>query len=675
MSKTNPKVQDDNSHLLDLDALINQIVDSGLDPTIFDVDLDVKFAKNVIEFALSPEYMNTLLFARQAEQAVRLFLDYCPACTDKDFIEDVPVDASMGTFRSKVILLEHGVCPSCQKNRCELFETIPYELVSCLGQRSGKTALAGGIIFPYYVHRFLEIKNPSQYYGLMSNTLFQMTFVAVTATQAYETLWQQFKQSLLSSPWFKDYMKKLKDVEKERDYEKGTLIKVMDTLIWFGNKQLGISYAAADMKSLRGRTRVAAGIDELGWFNSKEAVRANADETYAALANSLRTVRSAADKLWKNGDYKALPGLMVNISSPSSLFDKIMRLLKEGERDKRKACFHLASWEANPNITRESLHSDEMNNPVVFWRDFGAQPPVANNPFIESASAIKDLNSGRKALFNWKTEYVKDKVTNKNRYVGAKLITSQFTDRMTPRIITVDGGETQNAFAINVMHMERSADSTESEFTIYTDAVIEVRPEKIKETEETIPVHFPSMFQIILDLCNRQTGLNIRAVLYDRWQSTGEVQRLRDLRIKAERYSPKEQDFKNFRNLVYSGNFRTPKWEYDSVDELDITDLMQVRAAPYTHLALQCATVREIGRKVVKPEAGDDDLFRTCVLGAYYLLENKKEFLVASTGERQGAVVGSLRLRSAGRMGPSFQATRPKNQVGAVRGMNGFKRR
>lgn len=675
MSKTTIKVQDDNSHLLDLDALINQVVDSGLDPSIFDVDLDVKFAKNVIEFALSPDYMNTLLFARQAEQAVRLFLDYCPVCTDKDFMEDVPVDATMGTFRSKVILLEHGACPSCSKNRCELFDTLPYELVSCLGQRSGKTALAGSVIFPYYVHRFLEIKNPAQYYGVMSNTLFQMTFVAVTATQAYETLWQQFKQSLLSSPWFKDYMKKLKDVEKEREYEKGTLIKVMDTLIWFGNKQLGISYAAADMKSLRGRTRVAAGIDELGWFNSREAVRANADETYAALANSLRTVRSSADKLWKNGDYKALPGLMVNISSPSSLFDKIMRLLKEGERDKRKACFHLATWEANPTISRESLHSDEMNNPVVFWRDFGAQPPVANNPFIESASAIREMNSGRKPLFTWRTEYVKDKVTNKSRYIGAKLITSQFTDRLVPRIITVDGGETQNAFAINVMHMERGSGSGDSEFVIYSDAVIEVRPEKIKETEETIPVHFPSMFQIILDLCNKQTGLNIRAVLYDRWQSTGEVQRLRDLRIKAERYSPKEQDFKNFRNIVYGGNFRTPKWEYDSVDELDITDPIQVRASPYTHMAMQCATVREIGRKVVKPEAGDDDLFRTCVLGSHYLLENKKEFLVAPVGERQAAVVGSLRLRSSGRMGQSFQASRPRNQVGAVRGKTGFNRR
>lgn len=654
---------DENAHLVDLDNLIGQVIDAGLDPSVFDVELDVEYAKNIIDFALSPEFMNTKLWAKQAEQAIRLFCEYCPNCSDMDFLDDVPVGAAMGTFRSKVVLLEHGICPECEKNKCELFDQLPFELVSCLGQRSGKTALIGGIIAPYYIHRFLELPNPTRFYGLMSNTFFQLTFVAVTATQAYETLWSAFKGAISSSPWFKDYIKKLKSVEKERGFEKGTLVKVMDSVVWFGNKQLGCSYAAADMKSLRGRTRVFAGIDELGWFNTAESKRANSDETYAALSNSLRTIRSSADLLWARGEYMVLPGFMANISSPSSQYDKIMRLLKEGERDKRKVCFHMSSWEASPLITRESLSSEETNNPVHFWRDFGAIPPLANDPFIESARTVREMQTPNDPLFRWRPIYVKDQVNHQMRYVAAQLI-GQVTDRMTPRLIAVDGGEKQNSFAIGVLRLERSG--ADEEFNVVLDAIIEAKPEKITETGEVIPVHFPTMFKIVLALCDRYKGLNVRAVLYDRWQSTGEVQRLRDMRVKAEKYSPKEQDFKTLRNLVYSGNFKTPKWEHQDLNELDVTSIEQIRRAPYTHLAVQFATVREVGKKVVKPEVGDDDLWRVCVLGTHYLVEHKKEFLAAPPRKKGGGMtVGSVAFKSGSNI---FRGTRASTHIGCVKG-------
>lgn len=656
--------KDDNSHLVDLDNLIDQVLDAGLDPSVFDVEMDVEWAKNIVDFALSPEFMNSKLWAKQAEQAVRLFCEFCPTCSDMDFLDDVPVDAAMGTFRSKVVLLEHGICPECGKNKCELFtELPPFELVSCLGQRSGKTALTGGIIATYYVHRFLQIPSPTRYYGLMSNTFFQLTFVAVTATQAYETLWSAFKGAIASSPWFRDYIRKLKQIERDRGFEKGTLVKVMDSVVWFGNKQLGCSYAAADMKSLRGRTRVFAGIDELGWFNTAEAKRANSDETYAALSNSLRTLRSAADLLWKRGEYQVLPGYMANISSPSSQYDKIMRLLKEGERDKRKVCFHMSSWEASPLITKESLAAEESNNPVKFWRDFGAIPPLANDPFIESERAIKDMQTPDPPLLRWRPKYVTDQVNNQMRYIAADII-GQIKDRMTPRLIAVDGGEKQNSFAIGVFRLERAGG--EDEFNVVLDLVIEAKPEKIVETGEVIPVHFPSMFKLVLALSDRYKGLNVRAVLYDRWQSTGEVQRLRDMRVKAEKYSPKEQDFKTLRNLVYSGNFKTPKWEHQDLSELDVTDVQQVRRAPYTHLAVQFATVREVGKKVVKPEVGDDDLWRVCVLGTHYLVEHKKEFLAAPPRKKgRGITVGSVAFKSGVN---NFRGTRAVTQIGTVKG-------
>jgi len=673
-----PRFSEENGHLLDLQSLVDRVISTGLDPSVFDVDLDVTFAKNVIDFAMNPEFMNmNSLWAKQAEQAVRLFCEYCPDCSDKDFLDNVPVDAAIGTFRSKVVLLNHGICPDCNKNKHDLFEKLPWELVSCLGQRAGKTALTGGVLAPYYVHKFLELPNPARFYGLMANSFFEVTFVAVTAGQIKRTLWTAFKEAISQSPWFTDYIAKLKQKEKDKGFDKGTLVKVMDSYIWFGNKQVGCSYAAADMKSLRGSTRIFCGIDELGWFNAnKEAVRANADETYAALSNSLRTVRSSSDRLWKEGEYKTLPGIMANISSPSSQYDKMMALLKEGERDKRKVCFHMSSWEASPLITRESLETEEQNNPVKFWRDFGAVPPLADSPFIESARAIADMQTPVSPLINWRVKFIKDKIDpERSRYVSAELmgLVSDSRARMVPRCICVDCGETQNSFCIGIYHLEPSSAGEEgNKFTMITDAIIEAKPEKILETGEIIPVHFPSMFGIVKTLCDKNKGLNIRAVLYDRWQSTGQIQELRDMKVKAEKYSPREQDFKNLRGLVYGGNLKMPRWEHPELTDLDITNIEQIRKAPYTHMAVQFATVREVGKKIIKPEAGDDDLFRTAVLASYYLSEHQKDFLtkVIGTGTDSKTHMGSVGLKSSS-LG-SYRGSRARTSIGSVRGKTAF---
>jgi len=1107
MSDRRSKVEEENAHLFDLKGLVDQVIATGLDPSVFDVDLEVTFANNVIDFAVGPEYMNmTSLWSKQAEQAVRLFSDYCPECSDPDFLEDVPVDASIGTFRSKVVLLNHGICPECNKNRRELFDKLPWELVSCLGQRSGKTALTGGVITPYYLHRFLQYRNPARFYGLMANSFFEVTFVAVTAGQVKRGLWTAFKEAISQSPWFTDYSLKLRQVEKEKGFERGTLFKSMDSYIWFGNKHVGCSYAAADMKSLRGSTRIFCvtgdtiiatdhgliqakdvknspgikfltksgeykavtasfereadvlhirtncgyelsgshdhpvlvankdsslvyktlgtmnigdvvvlsraksetlhrarlpevpkngprghnnrkyippkemtpdlayllgilaaegylskrvirwhtsdkeildksvsafesvfgsspkikphgslkegwspgwyieaqspilhkflcevglsgksdtktvpwsilqsdssctsqflagyfdgdsnvefyadspkkskaitvhsksedllkkvqilllskgivshrsyysrntkgklrkyhklqifgknyavfhksvrlidrkrgisvqeeyedtdklyvdlsilrtdsvntnyalfykrntqncvyattlrdhlgtlkeqldpgiydnlsnmlsedlffdpiqeiasepiqavfdwtveqehnfvgngivqhncGIDELGWFNAtKEAVRANADETYAALSNSLRTVRSASDRLWKQGEYQTMPGIMANISSPSSQYDKMMALLKEGTRDKRKVCFHLSSWEASPLITRDSLETEEQNNPVVFWRDFGAVPPIADSPFIESTASIYEMRTNNKPLASWKPKFVKDKVDpTKNRYITAELLGS-FSDnrvRMIPRVITVDCGETQNSFAIGVYHLEPASGEEGNRFNIVTDVIIEAKPEKIAETGEIIPVHFPSMFQIVKTLCDKNKGLHIKAALYDRWQSTGQIQELREMKIRAEKYTPKDADFKLLRSLVYSGNFKTPKWEHNELTDLDITDVNQIRLAPYTHMAVQFATVREVGMKVIKPEVGDDDLFRTSVLAAAYMTENMKDFLTkVAVGQSSTSVsVGSLALKSS--VSNTYRGSRSRATIGSVKSKTSY---
>jgi hypothetical protein len=624
----------ENAHLLDIDDLVNSVVNSGLSPDVFEVEVELPRAKNVIEFAVGPTFLNTTtLFAKQAEQAVKLFAEYCPACSDPDYVADVPVGDSISQFQERVQLLEYSICPKCKRNRKELFTIFPNELVSCVGQRAGKTALTGGVLTPYILHRYLKIPNPVRYLGLMPGTMLQMTVVAVSAKQAYETLWTAIHNQVTSAPWFVNYHAALRDEEKRKGVPPGTLVKVLDSFVWYGDKKISATYQAADMKTLRGRTRLLGAIDELGWFNSADsAVRANADETYTALANSLRTVRNKTDQLWAQGDYDVPTAYMLNISSPRSQFDKIMSLLKEAERDPRKASFHWATWEASPQYKREDFRSEEINKPIIFLRDFGAQPPLADSPFIANKQAIYSTKTNKTPAFQTKPKYISDKAGS-GKFIAAEVVSCD-TDKQTARIITCDAGESGNCFAISLHHVEKD----DQEVKLVLDGTVSVAPERIQDTDTTISIHFPTMFEIVLKLCKH---FNIKYVAYDRWQSTGEIQRLRDLKIVAEQYSPKPADFQEFRNIINSQNYKMPRWEHESLEDLDITNQNQLKNAPYTHLALQMATVREAGKKVLKPEAGDDDMFRTVILASRYLQLYRDDFLKAGLGSSSRAL-GSL---------------------------------
>lgn len=616
--------KNENAHLLDIDNLVNSIVNSGLSPDVFEVDIDIPRAKNVIDFALNPNFLDMQLFAKQAEQAVKLFAEYCPECSDPEYVANVPTADTMSQFQERIQLLEFSICPKCKKNRKELFEVFPNELVSCIGQRAGKTALTGGLLTPYILHRYLKIPNPQRYLSLMPNTPLQLTVVAVSATQAYETLWSAISGTVSTAPWFKTYHEALRDEEKKKGLMPGTLVKVLDSFIWYGDKKISATYQAADMKTLRGRTRLLGAIDELGWFSSADgAVRANADETYTALSNSLRSVRNETDALWRAGDYDVPTAYMLNISSPRSQYDKIMTLLKEAERDPRKVAFHYATWEASPKYKREDFRSEEINKPIVFMRDFGAQPPLADSPFIANKNAIYGTKTNKTPVFQTKPKYVSDKAGT-GKFIAAEIVSCD-TDKQTARVITCDAGESGNCFAISLHHVEKE----DTDLKLVLDGTVSVAPERVENSDNVISIHFPTMFEIVLKLCKH---FNIRFVVYDRWQSTGEIQRLRDLKIVAEQYSPKFVDFQEFRNAVNAGNYKMPRWEHETLEDLDITNSNQLKNSPYTHFALQMATVREAGKKVLKPEAGDDDMFRTAVLASRYLHLHQEAFIKAGLG-------------------------------------------
>lgn len=607
------------SGVVDVASMFAAVADAGLDPSVLDASIRMPKAKSVIDWALSEQFLNIQLWSRQAEQAVRLWADYCPNCTDLGYLNNVPVGDSIVEFQKRVIVLEEGICPRCAGNRKKLFSdwweaegvkeypdyasTLylpPNELASCQGQRSGKSTTVGSLHTTYRVHQHLNLTNPYSYHSCLASTPFQGAFVSVSKEQALKNLWPFFHGSVATAPWFINYANSMRKEEKKHGLKKETLFKLRGTFVYFGAKALIVDVGAANENTLRGATRVFVAMDEIGFFRQGEDVKmAAADQVYIALSNSLKTLRLNAEKRWNEGDFNAPTGMMFNISSPKHKYDKMMQLLRESKKSPRMCGFHLATWEMNPNAPRASFVDEEIRDPKEFMRNYGAIPPLASDPYHGNFEAIEKCQKVMPSVVDIQTVYAT--VADEKLVAGA--VKSAKDEKTIGRILACDAGHSNNGFAISMSHV----DNIGGEYKFVVDAVFTAIPEKNPD----VRVSFPMMADLILELVRR---FRIRHVMYDRWQSTGEIQRLQRSGVPALAYSPVWADFEALKGVINSQGMVLPSWE-KRVDELDLDDVHDLRLNPYTHLGYQIATVQDSGgKKVGKPAKGDDDMYRTLVL-------------------------------------------------------------
>lgn len=473
----------------------------------------------------------------------------------------------------------------------------------------------------YQLHRFLKIQNPSHYFKLLPNQTLHMVFVALTFKQASETLWQPFLSLYDSSPWIKEYHKLL-DYHGEKLGRE--LYESQKTILRYDTKRLTIYPNGPDKSKLRGRTQFFSSIDELGWFlGDDKAIKLNPDEICAALENALQTIRSTVEfKRRVLKDYNAPDALFVNISSPSAANDKIMRLVRE--KSPTRYSFHLPTWEMNPNITRESLEPLFIVNPMKAERDFGANPPLSDKPFISNPDVVESAITPKfKNTAHYQTKLETDTLGHTTVKIHKFKMDEPCTMNVN-HIIGVDTGRTKNAFAVVVQHYDLEIKSC------VIDGIIEVRP------QENIAVHFPSMFECVIKpiIQTRPVGL----VVFDKWQSISFEDELHDLKVEAERYSLKAEDFNTIRGMLLSNKVVIPKTEIKFEQIKDPTQDYEtlVEGKPVTHFTYQLLTVRDLGNTVTKGLGTDDDIFRAWCLGVRFLVDAKWQKVFQKGAKRKG---------------------------------------
>lgn len=632
----------------------------------------VDWAPNALVWCADKRFLGMKPYAKQAEILLHLFEEYCYRCSDMSYVANIPTTDPIEVVMSKVALLEFGTCPHCGFNKGDgrklgVFHD-PLELVAVIGQRAGKSAITAMAI-SYLIHMNLRLTSPWKVYHLTPGQVIDFTVVATTVGQSEKTLWSTFKGLMTHSHWFKAY-KAACDEEGKRHGIKET-VKVGETFMWFEHKGMLVYFAANNPSSLRGTTRFGAAIDELGWFGEAEPgsqkVRSNGPETYSALNNACLTLRSIVDQTIKKIPSTHLPiPIMFNISSPRAMNDPIMTVYRDRAGDERTVRRLWATWEVNPTLTKEAL-SRELATPNGV-RDFAAQPPITDDPLVPRIHIVTDCFKAPLAVDNRygplilpgavgfvedlevpsgrgtasyitagiepttrapSYDYLKNlSVTDKEAWDTLGPWKDTFLDLVSKpaarraHIMGVDLGTKNNALAVVCGYL--SADHSK----FITDFALEVKP------SATRSVNVADVYdKLLVPLVDR---LNVVAVFYDTWQSVHQIQALsqkfgslgplnspaerrkwlKTLRDKnqrpafiADQYSLTMADANLLVSRMEQGDCLFPGMEV-GVMELLVNKKLDPTLYPYAHLALQTATVRARGTRLLKPVGGDDDLFR-----------------------------------------------------------------
>lgn len=611
---------------------ISTLVDSEIDnfsPISRDLRIDdsnIPRAENFYEFCMGEEFLNSPPYLEQALIGIRFMAEYCPRCSDLDWMSEEGHEATDGlpAFEKHVALLENGVCPHCGATKSELIQSKELnfynELAICAGQRSGKSAVTT-MIAAYVLHRFLMIGKPTELFGIRPNEILHGTFLALTLGQAKENLWDPFYGYITESPWFKNYHKFLRYYERKYGEQ---FLKLKDTFILYRHRNMLWYPATPDKRTLRGRTRIFGAIDELGWFDANRdsnKVKDNAHEVYKALSNSLATARQSENRLVKSGYDQALTGYMVNVSSPSSIRDKITELVRLSQGSKKLLGLHRPTWKMNPNLPFDSdiIQEEYRKDPVGAARDFGAEPSLGSHPFISNRKRIEE--TVREAGQN----FVKYKLVTAREGVGKEATKHRTAEILGVKrdqqisVMALDAGVVNNSFALSVGSLYEGVP--------VIDCLVEIIP------LPGVPVSFSSVYSdVIIPLCEKR---NVRILLADRWNS---IKLLEDARRElvdadgepllqvARQYSLKYTDMYAVKDAIDLNMFKIPRCEVTDVKSIlehDPDDYPKVfEHRPVEHLLLQFATIQDAAKKMVlKGDGFTDDLWRSSAL-CYWGLTN-----------------------------------------------------
>lgn len=623
------------------DELLFSTIDDDISGRVDESDMWV--APNFLEFVTSKYGMSATILPRQLQIISELFGEICPFCSDPEVANNL-YDQSLDEILDRVCFLRHSKCPKCKRTKNDIFNEGRYKRPDrgyiIAGQRSGKSILST-LTSSYQLHRYLTLRDingrPAVPYKLFKNPPqpIYCTFTALTIKQVQENLWEPFKGYINESPWFKEYHSLLVYYGNKLGAE---LYRAPQTFLQYNHKKIGCLCEPPDKQKLRGKTRFFFSNDETSWFDiSKDAKSklGSAKEVLTAGNNSLLTLRNKARQQWDLGNFNCPTAIEFHTSSPAEVNDLMMRRLAESKSNPRIYAVRYATWEMNPDYRGPDDIGE--SDPVILWRDFGAQPPLADSPYYGNhQNVLRMISNTRKEQV--RCSVIKGVNDFGDTYISLKYEGSSLKKR--PFILAIDNGYTNNCFSATLLSLDKGKPIVEATFQLVPD-------------EKKYVVNLAKTFkEFILPMVERNM---IVMLAYDQWNSLHQIQELRDMNINAVKYSLTMKDFDGIRQQLDSMNCEFNKpfvANAETIISKDVAFDMQDAAQEDSDYALilQLLTVRNLGRVIAKPTTGDDDVFRSWALGFHLIVqpENAKLFTEISNMEKSSGTLGILRNRGQG---------------------------
>lgn len=503
-----------------------------------DKAIKLKYPANVIEWATGEDFhgLERIYSNRGQYYALREFFQcYCPVCSDIHG-EDV-FSVSEEELKNDVLLVRnweegYDYCPICGTHKEDFEEEGALKshniMLGIVGMRAGKTMLAA--IMMTFIEMFMvSTGNIKKALGLESAPFIEMACIAVSAQQAKDTIWAQYMEIRNSSPWFTKLYEQMLELghvkSKEYDLTSGSVI----TNDICGYKVVSLASSSA---SIAGRTRIWFVIDELGRFDTTDSKR-SASEVWRVGNSSLKTIRKSIKE-------RGLPSWLsslIAIESPISVDDYGMKMYSGMNNVRHLFKMKFSTWGFNKEY-EEADFSDEFETDYHgAVRDFGAQPPGAELPFIEDWDLFLKYAEDKML-----TQLIRFEDTVRTdgdiTYVGKRV--TQVPMDQDEWFIAGDAGKTKDTFALVGGKKIRVGDG----FIFTMGFAMHILPNKSQKRY----VDFTCILDILDIICKR---VRVSKILFDHWNSESIMQEGRKKGLPIEQFamsSVRVDDFFKFRN-------------------------------------------------------------------------------------------------------------------------------
>lgn len=519
--------------------------------------LQLKFPENIIDWTVNEKFNGSdrIYSNRGQYYALREFFQcYCPACSDIRGEEVFIVDEEK--LRNDVLLVHdweegYDYCPKCGMKREEFEEEGALKrynvLLGIIGMRAGKTWLAGNIMT--FIEMFMiSMGNVKKALGLEMAPFIELACIAVSVAQAKDTIWAQYKEIRNASPWFDDLYEQMLALGyvKTREYDLTSDMVIVNEVCGYK-----ITMLASSSASIAGRTRICYIIDELGRFDTTESKR-SASEVWRVGNSSLKTVRKIVRE-------KKLPfwlGSLFAIESPISVDDHGMKMYSGSDNVRHLFKMKFATWEFNKEYVEEDFADEFESDFYGANRDFGADPPGAETPFIEDWDLF--IRYAEDKMLSPVVQFTDTVRTDGDiTYIGKKIVHVPMDQ--DEWFIAGDAGKTKDTFALVGGKKVR----TNEGFVFVNTFIMHILPNK----KERRYVDFTCILDILITLSKR---VRIGKIVFDHWNTESILQEGRKMGLPIEHFamsSIRVDDFFKYKNDLILGLIRMlPRTSHEDSD-------------------------------------------------------------------------------------------------------------